>query len=261
MFSAPWTETESRFVSMCLSVSAPWTEISDADSLTLFNEQKMFITSDPWPVFRVALSLVLFSSLSHWTAQNVLSVKASLWTLTHLRYSQINSHPHSRGHEATVIRLTPSHMYTHTHKHVCKHKSLFPVLELKNLEPVLSLSLSLSLSGFELAYFSSKRISTPFLPPSFIYEASIRASSWLVALPGVFCYFFFVLSLWGWALTQRKTERCERQRVFSLLLMQIFPEHWGRPEAKTSVQVRTVSFVLRLFFISSETWTFSSFIF
>lgn len=146
MFSAPWTETESRFVSMCLSVSAPWTEISDADSLTLFNEQKMFITSDPWPVFRVALSLVLFSSLSHWTAQNVLSVKASLWTLTHLRYSQINSHPHSRGHEATVIRLTPSHMYTHTHKHICKHKSLFPVLELKNLEPVLSLSLSLGLS-------------------------------------------------------------------------------------------------------------------
>lgn len=124
-------------------------------------------------------------------AQNVLSVKASLWTLTHLRYSQINSHPHSRGHEATVIWLTPSHMYTHTRKHVCKHNfthcSRCWTWKTSNL-------FSLSLSGFELAYFSSKRICTPFLPPSFIYETSIPASSWLVALPGVFFCFFFLIA-------------------------------------------------------------------
>lgn len=170
-------------------------------------------------------------------AQNVLSVKASLWTLTHLRYSQINSHPHSRGHEATVIWLTPSHMYTHTHKHVCKHNLLIvPGVGLEKPR-----TCSLSLSGFELAYFSSKRICTPFLPPSFIYETSIPASSWLVALPGVFFLFFFS-DRW----LREKPSNCEWQRVFSLLLTQILPEHRGRSEAKTFVQVRAVSFVSRL---------------
>lgn len=169
-------------------------------------------------------------------AQNVLSVKASLWTLTHLRYSQINSHPHSRGHEATVIWLTPSHMYTHTRKHVCKHNLLIvPGVGLEKPR-----TCSLSLSGFELAYFSSKRICTPFLPPSFIYETSFPASSWLVALPGVF--FFFFSDRW----LREKPSNCEWQRVFSLLLTQILPEHWGRSEAKTFVQVRAVSFVTRL---------------
>lgn len=184
-------------------------------------------------------------------AQNVLSVKASLWTLTHLRYSQINSHPHSRGHEATVIWLTPSHMYTHTRKHVCKHNLLIvPGVGLEKPR-----TCSLCLSGFELAYFSSKRICTPFLPPSFIYETSFPASSWLVALPDVFFVCF------SWSLTWRKAEQLWMTAcVFSFV------------NADTSWAPRTVRsedictgesrFVCDAFvFVSSETWRFSSFIF
>lgn len=170
-------------------------------------------------------------------AQNVLSVKASLWTLTHLRYSQINSHPHSRGHEATVIWLTPSHMYTHTCTNMSANTtySLFPVLDLKNLEPVLSLSLGLSwptslLKGFVPHFYPHH---------SFMKHLFQRVAGSLLCQV---CFFVFFSDRW----LREKPSNCEWQRVFSLLLTQILPEHWGRSEAKTFVQVRAVSFVTRL---------------
>lgn len=185
-------------------------------------------------------------------AQNVLSVKASLWTLTHLRYSQINSHPHSRGHEATVIWLTPSHMYTHTCTNMSANTtySLFPVLDLKNLEPVLSLSLGLSwptslLKGFVPHFYPHH---------SFMKHLFQRVAGSLLCQVCFFVLFF-------WSLTQRKAKQLWMTAcVFSFV------------NADTSWALRTVRsedictgesrFVCVAFvFVSSETWRFSSFIF
>lgn len=170
-------------------------------------------------------------------AQNVLSVKASLWTLTHLRYSQINSHPHSRGHEATVIWLTPSHMYTHTHKHVCKHNLL--IVPGVGLEKPRTCSLSLSL-GLSWPTSLLKGFVPHFYPHhSFMKHLFQRVAGSLLCQV---CFLFVFPDRW----LGEKPSNCEWQRVFSLLLTQILPEHWGRSEAKTFVQVRAVSFVTRL---------------
>lgn len=185
-------------------------------------------------------------------AQNVLSVKASLWTLTHLRYSQINSHPHSRGHEATVIWLTPSHMYTHTHKHVCKHNLL--IVPGVGLEKPRTCSLSLSL-GLSWPTSLLKGFVPHFYPHhSFMKHLFQRVAGSLLCQVCFFVLFF-------WSLTQRKAEQLWMTAcVFSFV------------NADTSWALRTVRsedictgescFVCDAFvFVSSETWRFSSFIF
>lgn len=123
-------------------------------------------------------------------AQNVLSVKASLWTLTHLRYSQINSHPHSRGHEATVIWLTPSHMYTHTRKHVCKHNLL--IVPGVGLEKPRTCSLSLSL-GLSWPTSLLKGFVPHFYPHhSFMKHLFQRVAGSLLCQVCFFCSFFLI---------------------------------------------------------------------